>query len=68
MKKKRTLTKKDILSYLEQINEKLASQGMFGEINICGGATMTLSPITGIIRHQPGMKICFSFRWSFGRK
>ena len=42
MRKKRTLTKNDILTYIELINEKLAMQDMFGEINICGGAAMTL--------------------------
>jgi len=43
MRKKRILTKNDILAYLELINKKLAIQGIFGEINICGGAAMTLA-------------------------
>jgi len=43
MSKKRILTKNEILAYLELVNEKLAVQDVFGEINICGGAAMTLA-------------------------
>ena len=42
MRKKRTLTKNDILVYLELMNEKLAKKNLIGEISICGGAAMTL--------------------------
>jgi len=35
-------TKKDMLKYLEKINEKLEQRKIFGEIIICGGAALTL--------------------------
>jgi hypothetical protein len=42
MRKKRTFSRNDILGYLEIINEKLAERGLHGNLNICGGAAMTL--------------------------
>jgi hypothetical protein len=39
---KRKFSKKDILKYLEEVNKKLAQQGKFGEIMVCGGAAMTM--------------------------
>ena len=42
MRKKRVLSKADILAYLELLNAKLAEQGLIGEISICGGAAMAL--------------------------
>jgi len=39
---KRKFSKKDILKYLDEINNKLIERGKFGEIVICGGAAMTL--------------------------
>jgi len=42
MRKKRTLSKDDILIYLKLMNDKLAKQNLIGEVSICGGAAMTL--------------------------
>jgi len=43
MKNIKPLTKREIVKFLQLINEKLAEQGQFGKIVICGGAAMTLA-------------------------